>query len=168
MLPALVTRTLVGLDTLNTLVIPTFPVLFQFAPGRQSGVGISGATFLIFAAGQQIGGGTTNDKGEVPLPIAPLFFSPPVVVRIFDTDYNITIGPSDVSETLPGWQKRLEVLGYMSGYQRNPIGSDRADDNDNGPRTQQATLNFQTDQTLEVDGDIGPKTSDALRKEAGL
>jgi hypothetical protein len=168
MLPALLARTISGLDNLNTLVIPTFPLRFQFAPGRQSGVGTAGAAFQIFAAGQQIGGGITNNQGEVPVPIAQLVFSSPVVVHIFDTDYNVTMGPSDVSESLPGWQKRLEVLGYMTGYQLVPIGSDRADDNDNGPRTQQSVLNFQIDQSLEVDGDIGPKTSGGLKSEAGF
>jgi hypothetical protein len=168
MLPALVARTLSGVNSLNTLIVPTFSILFQFAPGRQSGVGIAGAPFQIFAAGQQIGGGTTLATGEVPVPIAPVFFTPPVVVRIFDTDYKITIGPSDVSETLPGWQKRLEMLGYMTGYELKPIGSARADDNDNGPRTQQSVLNFQLDQGLSVDGSLGKKTSDTLKREAGF
>jgi len=168
MLPALLTRTIGGLNTLNTLVVPTFPLRFQFAPGGQTGVGISGAPFTIFAAGQQIGAGITNDKGEAPVPIAHLFFAPPVTVHIFDTDYNLTIGPSDVSETLPGWQKRLEMLGYMTGYELTPIGSDRADDNDLGPRTLQAVLNFQTDQSLSVDSDIGANTTAALKREAGV
>jgi peptidoglycan hydrolase-like protein with peptidoglycan-binding domain len=168
MLPAVLARTTTGVNTLNTLVIPTFPLRFQFAPGRQTGVASVGAPFNITAAGLLIGAGTTDANGEVPVPIAPLFFSPPVVVHVFDTDYNITIGPSDVSETLSGWQKRLDMLGYMTGYQLIPIGSDRPDDGETGPRTLQGTLNFQTDQSLEVDSHIGANTSSALRREAAL
>ena len=168
MLPASLTRTSTGLDTKNTLVVPTLPLRFQFAPGGQAGVGCAGAPFTITAAGQQIGGGTTNDKGEVPVPFAHLFFAPPVVVHIFDTDYNLTIGPADVTETLPGWQKRLDVLGYLTGHQLTPMGSDRPDDGTNGTRTLQAVLNFQTDEGLSVDGEIKDKTKAALKREAGF
>jgi hypothetical protein len=171
LLSALVTRTAEGLEILNTLVVPTGEVRlrFQIAPGTGGGLGISRAQFSLLFGGEEFASGTTDANGEVGIPIQQML-SGGVVVRIFGTDYNVTFHPKlQPVGILTGQQKRLDIMGYITGYQLGEFrtASGRPDDNINGVRTQQAIMNFQTDQSLDIDGVIGPQTINALKSQVG-
>jgi len=164
---SLVTRTFEGLDLLNTLEWPNFPVRFQIAPGTGSDLGIAGADFSVLSNGVQIASGQTDANGELQIPLLPVFFGG-VVLRIFDTDYNVAIHPGlDPINTRKGQQKRLEIIGYLSGYQLVAIANSAPDDGLDGPRTQQSIMNMQTDGNLDIDGEIGPQTTNSLRTQVG-
>ena len=116
---AFLTKTIQGLTLLNTLVVPTGEVRlrFQIAPGTVSGLGIAGAQFSLLFGGAQFASGQTDANGELGIPIQQLL-SGTVVVRIFDTDYNVSLHPGLQSpESLAGQQKRLDIMGYITGYQ---------------------------------------------------
>lgn len=163
-----VTRTSGGLTTLNTLVVVQFPIRFQIAPGTDSGLGIKGAPFTLTANGVRIpaDSSTTDDNGEVRIPLINLLAGP-VVVNIFDTDYTVSLTPAKPVDKLDGQQQRLDVLGYMTGYQLDFPRKEPPDDNLDGPRTEQAIMNFQCDRNLFLDGVIGKRTKDALQTAVG-
>ena len=168
---ALLTRTMQGLTLLNTLVVPTGEVRlrFQIAPGTDSGLGIAGAQFSLLFGGAQFASGQTDANGELGIPIQQLL-SGTVVVRIFDTDYNVSLHRGLQSiESLVGQQKRLDIMGYITGYQLGEFDnlSHRPDDGLDGVRTQQSIMNFQTDNSLSIDGEIGPQTKGALKSQVG-
>jgi peptidoglycan hydrolase-like protein with peptidoglycan-binding domain len=163
MLIAEIMRVAAELAAVNTLVLPQVPIRFQIGPGTGAGLGIQGATYVITVNGTQYSTGQTTADGEVMVPLVP----GGAVVRIFDTEYTVTIhadGLVDIT-TMRGRQKRLDHLGYLTGYQLTAIASDVPDDGNDGPRTQQAIMNFQTDTTIDIDGDIGPQTEQKLRDE---
>jgi hypothetical protein len=161
---ASVTRTSAGQDVQNTLIVPTFPLRFQIAPGRQSRLGIADAPFTVTSSsGEVIAQGVTDASGEVPIPLINLFFGS-VTVHIFDTDYDVVFQPAVPPTTLQGQQKLLDVLGYETGYQLNFPPKIPPDDNIDGPRTEQAIMNFQCDERLAIDGKIGPKTLSKLKE----
>jgi hypothetical protein len=164
-----VARTSNDLTTVNTLVVVTFPIRFQIAPGTDSGLGIKDAPFTLTAGGVRIptDSDKTDENGEVRIPLANLLVGGPVVVNVFDTDYTVALTPIKPIDQLDGQQQRLDTLGYMMGYQLDFPPKDPADDNLDGPRTQQAIMNFQSDQNLFLDGVIGAKTRDALKSAAG-
>lgn len=158
-----VMRTAEATEDVNTIVLPTVPIRFQIAPGTGAGLGIENAAYTITVNGTQYSTGSTNADGEVMVPLCPSG----AVVRIFETEYTVTIhadGLVDIT-TLRGRQKRLDHLGYLTGYQLTPIASDVPDDGTDGPRTQQAIMNFQTDTNLTIDGDIGAQTEGQLRTD---
>lgn len=158
-----VTRTGDGLDHGNTLVLPDVKVRFQIAPGTAAGLGVDGAEYVLLISGTEIGRGTTNADGEIPLP-ARAVADRTLTVRIFETEYAFEMHPGlQPIDDLDGRQKRLDVLGYMTGYQRGAIESDAPDDGRDGARTQQSINNLQADSDIAVDGDIGPQTLRALR-----
>jgi len=157
----------------NTIVVQTLPVRFQIAPGRGSGLGIAGAPFVISAAGVEISRGVTNAEGEVGVPVIPLFVGN-VTVRIFDTDYLVSLTPVTPVDKLLGQEQRLDALGYFTGYQitaprRDPQPATRQEEETQPPtRTESAFMNFQTDENLAVDGRFGPNTSAKLREASGF
>ncbi len=163
---AFVARTAADQTGLNTLVVLTYPVRFQLAPGAADGIGIEGAEFVVSAAGVEIARGKTDANGEVPVPIAPLLLGA-VTIRILGTDYVLSFQPQDKPTVLRGQQQRLDKLGYMSGYQLQVPGSAAAADNQDGPRTQQAFMNFQCDENLTLDGVIGPQSRGRLVEKTG-
>jgi hypothetical protein len=163
---AFVARTAADQQGLNTLVVLTYPVRFQLAPGFADGIGIGGAEFVVTANGVEIARGTTDANGEVPIPIAPLFFGP-VTVTVLGTDYVFAFDPQAEAEALAGVQQRLEKLGYMTGYQLVPIASAAPADGRDGPRTQQSIMNFQCDENLGLDGVVGPLSRARLIARCG-
>ena len=168
MFDVFVARTAEGLTHLNTLGVPTLPVRFQTAPGAGPSLGIPAAPFAITFNSLPIGAGDTNSDGEVPVPLFPLLMGT-VTVRIFDTDYELTLHPGLQALTrLDGQQKRMEVLGYVTGYLNVGNLTDTPDSNADNPETQQAIMNFQTDRKLAIDGAIGPATRGALKTAAGV
>ena len=164
MLDVLVMRIAEGLAELNTLVIAPAPLRFQIAPGTGPGLGIAGVPYTLSVAGTQVFAGTTDANGEVPILGLP---AGPVTLRIFDTDYEITLHATGLAaiDTLTGQQQRLDQLGYVTGHLLTRVASAVPDDGLDGPRTQQAIMNFQLDASLTVDGDIGPQTTNRLRTE---
>lgn len=163
---SLVARTAVDQQGVNTIVVLTYPVRFQFAPGAADGIGIAGAPFVATSGGVEIASGTTDANGEVLIPIVPLFAAP-VTVTILGSDYVFSFHPQAKVETLAGAQQRLDKLGYMSGYQLTPLGSKAADDGLDGVKTQQSLMNFQSDENLALDGKLGPQTRQALVSKTG-
>ncbi len=150
-------------DDVNTLVLHCVPIRFQIAPGTAAGLGIQGASYTVTVNGAQFATGQTNADGEVQVPLV----ADGATVRIFDTDYFVTPHPDgfvDVA-TLRGQQKRLDHLGYMTGYQLSPIANATPDDATDGTRTQQALLNFQTDTGITIDADVGPQTKQKMQDE---
>lgn len=164
---ALVARTATDQQGVNTIVVLTYPVRFQFAPGAANGLGIVGADFVVTAGGAEIASGTTDANGEVQIPIIPLF-SGPATVTILGADYVFSFHPQQKAEVLAGVQQRLDRLGYMSGYQLKALPSAASDDGLDGPETQQAIMNFQSDETLALDGVVGPITRQTLVSKTGL
>src|SRR5207237_1058184 len=87
---------------------------FQIAPGTDSGLGIAGAQFSLLFGGAQFASGQTDANGELGIPIQQLL-SGTVVVRIFDTDYNVSLHPGLQSpESLAGQPARFgrSVTGF--------------------------------------------------------
>jgi len=164
---ALVARTAADQQGVNTIVVLTYPVRFQFAPGAASGLGIAGADFVATSGGVEIASGTTDANGEVQIPIIPLF-NAPVTVTILGSDYVFSFHPQAKADVLTGVQQRLAKLGYISGYQLKPLLVTASDDGNDGPVTQQAIMNFQSDENLTLDGVVGPITRQALVSKTGL
>lgn len=164
-----VARTSEGEDLANTLTAVTgvVKIRFQIAPGTDAGLGIASVPFRILSGGTEIGNGSTNADGEVEVPLQPLLTGA-VVVRIFETDFNLTLHPGlQAVTTRAGRQKRYDILGYMTGYQLVPIGSAVPDDGTDGARSQQSIMNFQTDSNLGIDGAEGNNTRTQLTTKAG-
>lgn len=168
-IPAPVGRTSEGEDLANTLTTITdvVKIRFQIAPGTDAGLGIASANYEILVGGTSHSTGQTNADGEIEVPLQPLLTGP-VVVRIFDADYNLTLhGGLQAATTRAGQQKRYDILGYITGYQRDLVGNAAPDDGLDGVRTQQAIMNFQTDANLAIDGTVGPATRGELVTRAG-
>jgi hypothetical protein len=163
MADAEIMRNVAERDEVNTLVLHCVPIRFQIAPGTGAGLGIQGVNYVVTVNGTPFATGQTNADGEVQVPLV----AGGATVRIFDTDYLVTPHPDGLVDitTRRGRQKRLDHLGYMTGYQLGPIANDVPDDDRDGTRTQQAIMNFQTDTGLTIDGDIGNKTEGKLRDE---
>lgn len=168
-IPAPVGRTSEGEDLVNTLAVvnEVVKIRFQIAPGTDAGLGIASADYEILVGGAQHSTGQTNADGEVEVPLQPLLTGP-VVVRIFGSDYNLTLHAGlQAVTTLAGQQKRYDILGYITGYQLNTVGNNPPDDGTDGVRTQQAIMNFQTDSNLAIDGTVGNQTRTNLTTKAG-
>lgn len=163
-LPSLA-RSLQDLLTRNVLALRVVKLRFQIAGGTGADLGTANAPFTITLGALQVGAGQTDANGELTLLIAP---GEILEVEVLGTIYNVSFGPAmDALTTLRGQQKRLEILGYLTGHLLIPLANTVPDDNTDGPRTRQAALNFQTDQNLLIDADIGTNTRNALRTAAG-
>jgi hypothetical protein len=163
-----VMRTAAKLSTGNVFVFRKVPLRFQITPGTQEGVGIAGLDYTITLDGKIVGTGTTDADGEVEVPLDALIQGSPVL-RILDTDYHLHLHPGlQPLDTLAGQQKRLDHLGYMTGYLTEPIGSAVPDDGVDSPRTQQAIMNFQMDrEAVAIHGDMSSETIADLYFEMG-
>jgi hypothetical protein len=168
MLPAslALARSIERLLTRNVLALRVIKLRLQTAGGTGADLGVANAPFTVSLAELQVASGQTDANGELTLLIAP---GEVLQVQMLDTTYNVAFGPAmEALTNLRGQQKRLEVLGYLTGYLLSPLGNDIPDDNTDGPRTRQAALNFQTDQNLTIDAVIGPDTRNALRTATGV
>ncbi len=166
MLEARVTRTSDGLAILNTLVMPTVRLRFQICPGTDAGLGIAGAPYQVLLNGAKLKDDTTDANGEATVEIL-VIVQGGAVLHIFDTDYNLSFSLLQALTTTPGQQKRLEVMGYLTGYQLAPQLNSAVDDGNDTPAFQQAIMNFQTDQVIAMDGTIGPVTRGKMQTAAG-
>lgn len=163
-----VMRALADLSTTNVLTLATIPLRFQIAPGAASGLGVANLDFSILVDGAEVASGTTDSNGELAVPLLALLVARPIL-HILDTDYSLRLHPDlEVISGLDGQQIRLAQLGYMIGHQLTDVDNDVADDDgEDGPRTQQAIMNFQMDKGLSVDGIVGPNTTNKLKTEVG-
>lgn len=166
MFEALISRTLDGLTHLSTLVMPTVRVRFQICPGTDTGLGIAGVNYRVLQNGVEFKKDVTDANGEATVPIL-LIQQGGAVLRIFDTDYNLSFHPLQALNTVAGQQKRFDVAGYFTGYQLVELANNVIDDGVDTPRFQQAIMNFQTDQVIAMDGVIGPKTRGKMQKALG-
>ena len=164
-----VARTSEGETIANTLTIvrDVVKIRFQIAPGTDAGLGIANAAFRILVGGSEITNGQTNADGEIEVPLQPLLTGA-VTVRIFDSDYELTLhGGLQAVTTRAGQQKRYDILGYHTGYQLNTVGNNPPDDGVDGVKTQQAIMNVQADSNISIDGTVGNNTRTQLTTKAG-
>ncbi|MEY2429491.1 MAG: hypothetical protein QOJ40_2376 [Verrucomicrobiota bacterium] len=151
--------------TRNVLALRVVKLRFQIAGGTGSDLGVVNAPFTVSLDGLEVASGQTDANGELSLLIAP---GETLQVRVLDTIYNVDFAPAmEALTTLHGQQKRLEIVGYLTGHLLTPLANAVPDDAVDGPRTRQAALNLQTDQNLVIDADIGTNTRNALRTAAG-
>ena len=164
-IPIHLARALSELSSRNILTLRRVKLRFQIGGGTDDALGVENATWTLTLNGRAVGNGTTGADGEVSFLISP---GETLVLNIFDTDYNIRLhaGLQPVTQR-NGQQKRLDALGYMTGYLRTPIASDQPDDGTDGPRTRQSLLQFQTDETLRMDSVPGNRTRTALTNKLG-
>lgn len=154
-----VARTTSGTGSGNTVVLRRVKVFFQVYPGTggtdaERGIGNASFRATINPAGTVIEGKTAADGGvELSVPAGAS-----ATVRIFDTDYPITVRTSlEPVGTTKGVQRRLSLLGY-------PLG---AIDGVLGERTDLALLNLQADSDIDADGVIGPNSRNQVRTKFG-
>lgn len=149
----------------TTLQKKTLRIRFQICGGEVDGLGIAGAEYVFTRSDGERAEGKTDENGEVKIEYVS---GQTHAIRIFGTDYRVRLhrGYEEIG-TLEGIQKRLDTLGYMTGYLLEPIGNDVPDDGLDGPRTQQAIMNFQADHGLAIDGVPGARTKEALQDAAG-
>lgn len=166
MFEARVTRTSEGLSVLNTLVMPTVRLRFQLCPGTDAGLGISGVPYQVLLNGTKLKDDTTDANGEATVEIL-IIQQGGAALHIFDTDYNLSFSLLRALSTTEGQQKRLDVMGYFTGYQLVALINNAIDDGVDTPGFQQAIMNFQTDQVIAMDGTIGPKTREKMKKAGG-
>ena len=166
MTEARLTRTSQGLTVLNTLVMPTVRLRFQICPGTEAGLGIANVPYDVILNGTKVKGDVTDANGEATVEIL-VIQQGGAVLRIFDTDYNLSFSLLRALSTTQGQQKRLEVLGYFTGYQLVALLNNPIDDGVDTPRFQQAIMNFQTDQVLAMDGVVGPNTRAKMKTVVG-
>jgi hypothetical protein len=154
-------------DSERTVIdVPTLlRIRFQICGGTAEGLDVPGADYEVRRGGTVIRRGTTRPGEDIEIHYRA---GQEHRLRIFDTDYVIRphAGLAPVTE-LAGAQKRLEILGYLTGYQLEPLEDDPPDDSVDGPRTQQAIMNFQADRGLRLDGLLGEETRRSLEEAAG-
>ncbi len=165
MIPISLARSLEALLTRNVLALRLVKLRFQIAGGTGGDLGIGHAPFTVLLDGAEVAAGQTDANGELILLIVP---GETLEVQLLDTTYNVSFGPVlDAATTLGGQQKRLELLGYLTGHLLTPLANAVPNDGTDGPRTRQAALNLQTDQNLAIDADIGTNTRNALTTAVG-
>ena len=148
---------------------------FQLCPGRTNGVGISSVPYKVKRKGTIVYEGQTDAHGDAKFEIAK---GETIYLEIFDSVYAVTLydkpadygrRPPQISSTTDrtGLQSRMEVLGYMTGYQRQARGSTNVDIGNDDPQTQQALMNFAVDQHLTADGELSAALATRLDREVG-
>lgn len=162
-----VMRTADGLVDVNTLILRCVNIRFQIAPGVGAGLGIADAPYTVSVGGVQVINDRTTADGEVRVPVVAPEHGVPVL-RIFDTDFNVNLHAGLTSiDTLAGQQKRLDHLGYLTGYQLTPIANEVPDDGRDGARTQQSIMNLQIENALTLDGEVGRNTKAKITELMG-
>ncbi|WP_394845908.1 peptidoglycan-binding protein [Pendulispora brunnea] len=157
-------RTMPGSASYNTVRLPTtIPVRFQLAPGTGPNLGIANADYTVGLEGEPpLAQGKTDATGQVPVLLAAFWVGTPII-EILGTRYEVHLHSELASiKTLAGVQKRLDALGYMTGYQLVPIGDAEPADGVDGARTQQAILNFQSDHEFVMNGFLSNETLNAI------
>ncbi len=167
--PTVLARAIEEMLTHNTLAFEEVKIRFQIAGGTDAALAIADVPWELKLAGLVVLSGRTTAEGDAHFFMLP---NETLTLTIFNTDYNVTLhaGVAAVT-TLAGQQKRLDILGYMTGYLldgRPGAGGTQPDDGTNGPVTQQGALNFQTDQGVLIDAIIGNNTQTALTNNAGV
>jgi peptidoglycan hydrolase-like protein with peptidoglycan-binding domain len=162
--PAVISRSLTD-DTDNLITLISVKIRLQICGGLPDELGIARAQWVLLFEGTQIDSGTTTANGEIEIIMLP---AEELTLRVFDTDYPIHLRDAYLAaNTLGGQQKRFDTLGYIVGYLGAPIGAAVPDDGADGPRTRQAVLQFQTDETLGIDSVAGNTTQASLTTRAG-
>ena len=154
----------------NTLVIRTVEVNFQRCPSHSSGDsrGIDTLNWRVMSGGVEIQNGVTDDSGLVEVQVRGnadstlelLHAGAPVA------QYRVRLRPGGYeADTSPaGWQRRLMQLGYHVGHS-SPQGD--GVDGDVGKKTDKAILDFQVDEQIGIDGDVGAGTRGKLNDQCG-
>jgi len=131
-------------------------------PGEVKETGIEGAEWILFRDGSEVQRGKTGEDGVIDFPYLP---GAGHEIHAFDTKYVIRLyGNLDPMDKEEGLQKRLDILGYVTGYLQDSIGDALPSSISipKDPRGQQGVMNFQADHGLALDGIVGVKTREAI------
>ncbi|MEZ4298383.1 MAG: peptidoglycan-binding domain-containing protein [Polyangiaceae bacterium] len=153
-----IARTQKDLPHKNTLALRKLKVYFQRFPGKggtDADRAINDVDYTLRAGGRVIDKGKTAADGSIEM-LVPA--GVPVELEIFGTKYDVTIAPFMEADTqVQGQQRRLSMLGYELGTVDGTFGE----------KTDRAAMNFQVDQSLAPDGNVGTNTRSKLRSEFG-
>jgi hypothetical protein len=116
----------------------------------------------ILSVGQQQFQLTSDAQGKIEQEIPPHATNCTLVIQGNQTPYQgqtltIKVGHLDPIDSLSGQRARLNNLGYMAGTSDDP----------QDPQFLSAVEQFQCDQKIAVDGDIGPATQATLKTAHG-
>ena len=176
-LDGLIARTFEELSHTNTLVVGSVRARFQIAPGVGTGLGIAQADYQLLFNDELFRTAKTDSQGEVEIPLQ-LISMGTVKLKIFGTEYVIALNPPIAPLNPPapgglitqGQRDRLDLMGYFTGYligkPKDEIILNAVGDPLDSANVQQAILNFQTDNDLTMDGDIGSNSTQKLRQKA--
>jgi hypothetical protein len=165
-LGVIVPRALEGSSTGATVALETIEIYFAKSPGaprRPNDRGIESAQWSVFAFGFQAAAGVTGADGKITFEVMQGI---PHTLRVLGSTYelNLRTGALEPLTDFTGQQRRLRLLGYQLGHD----GPDNNGvDGQMRPQTDRAILEFQSDQGLEADGNVGPLTREGLRFEVG-
>jgi peptidoglycan hydrolase-like protein with peptidoglycan-binding domain len=146
----------------NALTLTAVRIYFRKYPSPTRG-GTAGAiarATYVLRAGDTTVAGDTDDEGSVVVNLAA---GHTAQLEIFGTTYEISlIRHLESNDHLNGAQRRLNMLGYWSG----------AVDNQIGPITDTALLNYQADHALGIRGadnagHVPVDTKNSLRSTVG-
>jgi len=164
-IPIRFARAVRELATRNVLALRRVRVRFQIGGGEDDALGIADAQWELRLNDVEIASGRTDANGEVSFLIAA---GERLILNIFGTDYRVGLHPGlEPVAKMEGRQKRLDALGYLTGYLRDSIGNAVPDDGEDGVRTRQAVLNLQCDRNLVIDSVAGRRTRATLTTDVG-
>jgi hypothetical protein len=175
--PAATTPHPVQATPLRTSERQPYEIRFQICPGTAPDIGIAGLPFIVWEGTTELARGVTGAAGQLTVEMAE---GEALTLEILGNRYELRIVPELPSVPLAGRfnvpyprhaavKRRLELLGYLTGYLREAVpNSDTLSQNDqDDPRAHQAIQNFQADQRMESDGEIGDGVWDRLTQEVG-
>jgi hypothetical protein len=160
-----VPRSLADLLTGATVAVETVEIFIAMSPGAPRGAadrGVDGADWSLFLAGLVLAdSGTTGPDGKITVSLLPAM---PYTLNVLGTNYAITLraDPLEALTDFTGQQRRLCALGYHLG-DSGPDGN--GVDGTMTLATNRAILEFQSDQGLKADGNVGPLTRGRLKVE---
>lgn len=128
----------------------------QVCPGTEATSAVKDLTYSIRIDTGLEGIGKVGADGKITF---RLLAGQVAHVKVMGTTYEVRLlDKLEDLKSVHGVQRRLSLLGYHHGSVDGVV----------GPRTEVACLGFQADNgSLRVDGLIGPKTRDQLKKSAG-
>jgi len=154
----------------NALNTRTIELYFQKSPGWDEGDsrGIQGIEYQVMSGGAVVQSGRTEADGKIDLRVTAgraelqILWDGNVVASY---EVELREDPYEAGNTVLGVQRRLRTIGYHLG--RN---GDRGNGIEGtlGVKTDQAILDFQIDNELQIDGAVGGATRRKINDIVGL